>query len=46
MVLELRPAHNPAKSYGFVGVVASTADLSATIWLWSAPTTARCPPRR
>jgi methanethiol oxidase len=34
MVLELRPAHDPAKLYGFVGVVVSTADLSASIWLW------------
>ena len=29
MVLELRPAHDPTKGYGFVGVVTSTADLSA-----------------
>ena len=35
MVLELRPAHDPAKPYGFVGVVVSTADLSASVWLWS-----------
>ena len=28
MVLELRPAHDPRKAYGFVGVVTSTADLS------------------
>ena len=34
MVLELRPAHDPRKAYGFVGVVTSTADLSASIWLW------------
>src|SRR4051794_33683783 len=34
MVLELRPAHDPTKPYGFVGVVVSTADLSASIWLW------------
>ena len=27
MVLELRPAHDPSKAYGFVGVVVSTADL-------------------
>ena len=27
MVLELRPAHDPTKPYGFVGVVVSTADL-------------------
>jgi len=34
MVLELRPAHDPTKAYGFVGVVVSTADLSASIWTW------------
>src|ERR687891_2321361 len=34
MVLELRPAHDPSKPYGFVGVVTSTADLTASIWLW------------
>jgi selenium-binding protein 1 len=34
MVLELRPAHDPTKKYGFVGVVVSVADLSASIWLW------------
>ena len=35
MVLELRPAHDPDKAYGFVGVVVSTADLSASVWLWT-----------
>jgi selenium-binding protein 1 len=35
MVLELRPAHDPDRAYGFVGVVVSTADLSASVWLWS-----------
>ncbi len=34
MVLELRPAHDPRKSYGFVGVVISLANLSASIWTW------------
>jgi methanethiol oxidase len=34
MALELRPAHDPAKKYGFVGVVISVEDLSASIWLW------------
>jgi selenium-binding protein 1 len=34
MVLELRPAHNPTQTYGFVGVVVSVEDLSASIWLW------------
>jgi selenium-binding protein 1 len=34
MVLELRPAHDPTRAYGFVGVVVSLADLSSSIWLW------------
>ncbi len=34
MVLELRPAHNPSHAYGFAGVVISTKDLSASVWLW------------
>jgi selenium-binding protein 1 len=34
MVLELRPAHDPRKAYGFVGVVISLADLSSSIWMW------------
>lgn len=34
MVLELRPAHDPEASYGFVVVVVSTADLSASVWRW------------
>jgi selenium-binding protein 1 len=34
MVLELRPAHDPTRSYGFVGVVVSVEDLSASIWVW------------
>jgi len=34
MVLELRPAHDPTKAYGFVGVVISLADLSSSIWMW------------
>jgi methanethiol oxidase len=34
MVLELRPAHDPSKSFGFVGVVISVEDLSASVWLW------------
>jgi selenium-binding protein 1 len=34
MVLELRPAHDPRKTYGFVGVVISVKDLSASVWLW------------
>lgn len=35
MVLELRPAHDPSRAYGFVGVVVSLADLSASVWRWS-----------
>ncbi|MFB9961541.1 selenium-binding protein SBP56-related protein [Sinosporangium siamense] len=34
MPLELRPAHDPTKTYGFVGVVTSVEDLSASIWVW------------
>jgi selenium-binding protein 1 len=34
MVLELRPAHDPRETWGFVGVVISVADLSASVWLW------------
>jgi selenium-binding protein 1 len=34
MVLELRPAHDPARMYGFVGVVTSLKDLSSAVWLW------------
>jgi selenium-binding protein 1 len=34
MPLELRPAHDPTRLYGFVGVVTSVEDLSASIWLW------------
>ena len=34
LVLELRPAHDPTKAYGFVNVVTSLKDLSSSIWLW------------
>jgi selenium-binding protein 1 len=34
MVLELRPAHDPRKAFGFVGVVISLKDLSSSIWQW------------
>lgn len=34
MPLELRPAHDPTREYGFAGVVISVEDLSASIWLW------------
>ncbi|HEY4278652.1 MAG TPA: selenium-binding protein SBP56-related protein [Conexibacter sp.] len=35
MTLELRPAHDPRKTWGFVGVVISVEDLSSSIWLWN-----------
>jgi selenium-binding protein 1 len=34
MVLELRPAHDPTRAYGFAGVVVSLKDLSASVWVW------------
>jgi selenium-binding protein 1 len=34
LVFELRPAHDPTKAYGFVGVVLCLEDLSSSIWLW------------
>jgi len=34
MVLELRPAHDPRKAYGFASVVVSLKDRSASVWLW------------
>ena len=34
MVLELRPAHDPTKAYGFTGAVVNLNDLSARIFLW------------
>jgi selenium-binding protein 1 len=34
MVLELRPAHDPTRPYGFAGVVVSRKDLSAAVWMW------------
>jgi selenium-binding protein 1 len=34
LVFELRPAHNPTKAYGFVGVVLCLQDLSSSVFLW------------
>ena len=34
MVLEVRPAHDPAREYGFVGVVVDTTNLEGSIWTW------------
>ena len=39
MVLELRPAHDPTRAYGFASVVVSLKDLSSSIWLWYRDTT-------
>ena len=33
-VLELRPSHDPNKTYGFVSVGISLKDLSSSIWMW------------
>ena len=41
MVLELRPAHDPKRAYGFVGVVLSLADLSSSVFMWYLDETAR-----
>lgn len=35
IVLELRPAHNPTSTYGFVNSVLNLNDLSSAIWLWN-----------
>jgi selenium-binding protein 1 len=34
IVLELRPAHDPTRPYGFVGVVTNVSNLIASVWLW------------
>jgi len=34
MTLELRPSHDPNATWGFLGVVVSTEDLSGSIWRW------------
>ncbi|HUJ99242.1 MAG TPA: selenium-binding protein SBP56-related protein [Stellaceae bacterium] len=34
MALEVRPAHDPVREYGFVGVVVDTTNLEASIWTW------------
>ncbi len=34
MPLEVRPAHDPIKEYGFVGVVVDTTNLEGSIWTW------------
>jgi selenium-binding protein 1 len=34
MPLEVRPAHDPIKEYGFVGVVVDTSNLEGAVWTW------------
>jgi selenium-binding protein 1 len=34
MALEIRPAHDPAREYGFLGVVVDTDNLEGSIWTW------------
>jgi len=34
MALEVRPAHDPAREYGFCGVVVDTQTLEGSIWTW------------
>lgn len=34
MALEVRPAHDPTKTHGFLGVVIDVTDLSASVWTW------------
>jgi selenium-binding protein 1 len=34
MALEVRPAHDPSKEYGFLGVVVDTTNLEGSIWTW------------
>ena len=34
MALEVRPAHDPSKDYGFLGVVVDTTNLEGSIWTW------------
>jgi selenium-binding protein 1 len=34
MALEVRPAHDPIKEHGFVGVVVDSTNLEGSIWTW------------
>lgn len=34
MALEIRPAHDPAKEYGFCGVVVDTSNLEGAVFTW------------
>jgi selenium-binding protein 1 len=32
--MEVRPAHDPVREYGFLGVVVDTTNLEGSIWTW------------
>ena len=34
MALEVRPAHDPVREYGFLGIVVGTTNLEGSIWTW------------
>ena len=34
MALDIRPAHDPTREYGFLGVVVDTTNLEGSIWTW------------
>ena len=34
MPLEIRPAHDPTKEYGFLGVVVDSTNLEGSVWTW------------
>ncbi|MDP8977537.1 MAG: selenium-binding family protein [Actinomycetota bacterium] len=34
LALELRPAHDPTRAYGFVNSVVNVTDLTSSIWTW------------
>jgi methanethiol oxidase len=34
MTLEVRPAHDPIREYGFLGVVVDTTNFEGSIWTW------------
>jgi selenium-binding protein 1 len=34
MLLEVRPAHDPTKEHGFLGVVVDNTNLEGSIWTW------------
>ena len=40
IVLELRPAHDPTRAYGFVNTVASVEDLTTSVFTWQRGTDA------